>query len=64
VHVNGAPYPHHEGLRLPELLATLEVDARKVVVMVGDAIYRAGETPDVPLAEDETIEIVTMMQGG
>jgi thiamine biosynthesis protein ThiS len=62
--VNGASYPHQEGLTLPMLLATLDVDARKVVVMVGDEIYRGAELADVPVAPDDTIEIVTMMQGG
>ena len=34
------------------------------VVMHGDEIYRVGRVPDVPVAERDVIEIVTMSQGG
>jgi len=62
--VNGEPRPHRPGLTLHALLAELDVDPRRVVVMHGDDIHRAGEIPDAPVAERDTIEIVTMMQGG
>ena len=62
--VNGQPYPHREGLTLHALLAELKVDPRRVVVMHGDAIHRAGQIPDAPLAAPDVVEIVTMMQGG
>ena len=62
--VNGKPYDHRPGLMLQALLAELQVDPRRVVVMQGDAIHRAGQIPDAPVAPDDVIEIVTMMQGG
>ena len=62
--VNGQRRPHRAGLTLHVLLAELRVDPRAVVVMHGDAIHRASQIPDTPLAEDDVIEIVTMMQGG
>lgn len=62
--VNGRLRPHRPGLTLLALLAELQIDPRRVVVMHGDAIHRAGRIPDAPVAEHDVIEIVTMMQGG
>jgi sulfur carrier protein len=64
MHVNGELRPHRPGLTLHALLAELDVDPRRVTVMHGDDIHRAGEIPDAPVAERDVIEIVTMMQGG
>lgn len=64
MYVNGEVYTHREGLTLHRLLEELRVDARRVVVMHGDAIYRAGKIPDAPLAERDVVEVVTMMAGG
>jgi len=64
MHVNGGLYTHREGLTLHQLLAELDVDPRKVVVMHGDAIYHAGKIPDAPLDEHDVVEVVTMMAGG
>ena len=64
MHVNGQPYAYREGLTLHALLAELNVDPRRVVVMRGDDIHKAGRIPDGPLAEADVVEIVTMMQGG
>lgn len=62
--VNGRHRPHQAGLTLLALLGELQIDPRRVVVMHGDAIHRAGQIPDAPVAADDVIEIVTMMQGG
>jgi thiamine biosynthesis protein ThiS len=62
--VNGARYEHRDGLTLHRLLDELHVDQRKVVVMHGDEIYRAGKIPDAVLTERDVLEIVTMTQGG
>ena len=62
--VNGKPRAHQPGLTLLALLTELQVDPRRVVVMHGDAIHRAGQIPDVPVAPGDVIDIVTMMQGG
>jgi sulfur carrier protein len=64
MHVNGRPYAWRDGLTLHALLAELKVDPRRVVVMRGDDIHKAGHVPDVPLADADVVEIVTMMQGG
>ena len=64
MHVNGRTRAHRAGLTLHALLAELAVDPRTVVVMHGDAIHRAGQIPDTPIADGDVIEIVTMMQGG
>ena len=62
--VNGQSHAWREGLTLHALLAELRVDPRRVVVMRGDDVHRAGRIPDVALAESDVVEIVTMMQGG
>ena len=62
--VNGQRYAHRHGLTLHALLDELRVDQQRVVVMLGDAIYKRNDIPDVAVAEPDVIEIVTMMQGG
>ena len=62
--VNGQRYAHRDGLTLHALLDELHVDQQRVVVMLGDSIYRRNDIPDVDVAEPDVIEIVTMMQGG
>ena len=64
MYVNGQTYTHRDGLTLHTLLADLQVNPKAVVVMHGDAIYRAGKIPDAPLDPRDVIEIVTMMAGG
>ena len=62
--VNGQTREFREGLKLLELLADLDVDARAVAVMVDDEVYKPGRVPDVALRRDAVIEVVQMMQGG
>ena len=62
--VNGRPHAWRDGLTLLALLAELEVDPRRVVVMHGAEVHRAGRIPDVPVAPGDVVEIVTMMPGG
>lgn len=62
--VNGREYPYRDGLTLHALLSELQVNSQAVVVMHGNDIYRAGRIPDAPVAVQDTIEVVTMMQGG
>lgn len=62
--VNGKPYAHRAGLTLQTLLAELRVDPRRVAVMHGEVVYHAGKIPAAPVAADDVIEIVTMLQGG
>lgn len=64
MHVNGDVRAYRQGLTMHGLLDELRVNQGAVVVMHGDEIYRAGAIPDVPLAEPDVIEIVSMMQGG
>lgn len=64
MHVNGKPYPFREGMTLHALLAELEIDRARVVVMHGDDVHRGSHIPDAPLAQPDVVEIVTMMQGG
>ena len=64
MYVNGQPYQYRDGLTLHTLLHELELDQRKIVVMQGDDVFRPGSVPDAPVAKDDVIEIVQMMQGG
>ena len=64
MHVNGEVRAYRDGLTMHSLLDELRVNQGTVVVMHGDEIYRAGAIPDVPVAEPDVIEIVSMMQGG
>lgn len=64
MYVNGKPYQYREGLTLHVLLDELALDQRKIVVMQGDDVFRAGKVPDAPVTENDVIEIVQMMQGG
>ncbi len=62
--VNGRDHPYREGLTLRALLDELQVNPQAVAVMHGDEIHHAGRIPDAPVAEQDTIEIITMMPGG
>jgi sulfur carrier protein len=62
--VNGKRYAHRPGLTLHRLLDEMQADPRMVVVMHGEDIYRAGQIPDAPLADQDIVEVVTMAQGG
>jgi thiamine biosynthesis protein ThiS len=62
--LNGKDYPYRAGLTLCSLLDELRIDPRCVAVMQGDEFHSAGRIPDAPVSERDTIEIVTMMQGG
>ena len=64
MYINGELRPHRDGLTLLALLDELRVDPRRVAVMHGDVIHRGAQIPDAPVAPDDVIEIVTMMQGG
>lgn len=64
MHVNGRVVEFRDGLTLHALLSELKIDHRAVAVMRGDDVYRRGDVPDIPVAPDDVIEIVTMMQGG
>ena len=62
--MNGREVAHRDGLTLHALLEEFRVDRRRVVVMQGDEIHRAGAIPDALVQPSDVIEIVTMMQGG
>ncbi len=64
MYVNGRTIQYRDGLTLYQLLNELAIDHRAVAVMHGDEVYRRGQVPDVPVAPNDVIEIVTMMQGG
>jgi thiamine biosynthesis protein ThiS len=64
MYVNGKPYRYRDGLTLHALLDELALDQRKVAVMQGDEVFKAGNVPNTPVVENDVIEIVQMMQGG
>jgi sulfur carrier protein len=62
--LNGQTYPYRAGLTLHAMIADLGLRHDAIVVMRGDDIYKRGIIPDVPLEQDDVVEIVRMMQGG
>jgi sulfur carrier protein len=62
--LNGQAYPFRDGLTLHAVLADLGLKHDAIVVMRGKDVYKKGIIPDVPLEEDDVVEIVRMMQGG
>jgi sulfur carrier protein len=62
--LNGQPYPYRAGLTMHAMLAELQLRHDAIVVMRGDDVYKRGIIPDVPLEQDDVVEIVRMMQGG
>ena len=62
--LNGQTYPYRAGLTLHAVIAELGLKHDAIVVMRGEDIYKRGTIPDVPLQQDDVVEIVRMMQGG
>lgn len=62
--LNGQTYPYRTGLTLHTIIADLGLRHDAIVVMHRDDVYKRGKIPDVPLEQDDVIEIVRMMQGG
>jgi sulfur carrier protein len=51
-------------LTLHAVIAELGLNHDAIAVMRGDDVYKRGIIPDLPLQQDDVIEIVRMMQGG
>jgi sulfur carrier protein len=62
--LNGQAYPYTPGLTLHTVIDRLGLKHDAIVVMRGEDIYKRGAIPDVPLQQDDVVEIVRMMQGG
>ena len=64
IEVNGKPRDVPEGTSIADLLATLELDSRLVVVELNREIVRRTERDEVGLQAGDRIEIVHFVGGG
>jgi thiamine biosynthesis protein ThiS len=62
--VNGKPHEVADDAQLTDLLETLELDPRAVVVERNREIVRRDAVPDTPLRDGDAIELVHFVGGG
>ena len=64
IRINGQWAEHDDGLTVSKLLAVLELDARRVAVERNTAIVRRKTFDQTALADNDKLEIVTLVGGG
>lgn len=64
IKINGLWAEHDDGLTVAALLATLELDARRVAVERNTAIVRRKTFDQTMLQDNDELEIVTLVGGG
>ena len=64
IKINGEWAEHSDGLTVSGLLAVLELDARRVAVERNTAIVRRKTFDQTALADNDELEIVTLVGGG
>ena len=64
ISVNGKWSEHAIGITVGELLAALDLDPRRVAVERNKLIVRRAAFDKTPLAENDELEIVTLVGGG
>jgi thiamine biosynthesis protein ThiS len=62
--VNGQPRSERDGASVAELLAALSLEPRRVAVERNKRIVPRAQYAQTPLAEGDTLEIVTLVGGG
>ena len=62
--LNGEPFDIEQPLSLVDLLARLEVDARRVAVEHNLTIIKRQRFPDVIVGDGDQVEIVNFVGGG
>ena len=62
--LNGAPKRVPEGLRIPQLLEYLEIDASRVAIELNRAIVRKLEWEAAEIREGAEVEVVWFVGGG
>jgi thiamine biosynthesis protein ThiS len=64
IKINGQWAEHSDGLTVTGLLEILELDARRVAVERNTAIVRRKTFNETTLADNDELEIVTLVGGG
>ena len=64
IKINGEWAEHSDGLTVTELLAALEFDERRVAVERNALIVRRKTFAQTTLADNDELEIVTLVGGG
>ena len=62
--VNGQPRNERDGISVAELLAALSLEPRRVAVERNKLIVPRAQYAQTPLADGDTLEIVTLVGGG
>jgi thiamine biosynthesis protein ThiS len=64
INVNGRQQEEKDGLTVAELVAALSLEPRRVAVERNKRIVPRAQYAQTPLAEGDTLEIVTLVGGG
>ena len=64
IRVNGEWAEHPDGMTVAELLHRLDLDPRRCAVERNELLVRRAEHPQTRLAENDRLEIVTLVGGG
>ena len=62
--VNGDPHEHQGDGSLGALLNELDVDPRRVAIMVNDEVVRRDAREKIVLAESDKVELLVFAGGG
>ena len=62
--INGQTRDEHEAISVAELLRRLSLEPRRVAVELNKKIVRRAEYEKTQLADNDSLEIVTLVGGG
>ncbi len=62
--VNGQPQEHSDGVTLAGVVAQLTAATSGVAVAVNDVVVPRGAWSTTSLADDDSVEVLTAVQGG
>ena len=62
--VNGESREFEEGTTLATLVESLELKAERLVALVNEDIVERSRYSETPLADGDTVELVTFLPGG
>jgi len=64
IRINGQWHDRSDGIRVAGLLRELELEPRRVAVELNKKIVRRADFDKTSLAEEDSLEIVTLVGGG
>jgi len=62
--VNGEPREHYDGVTLAEVVTQLTVAPSGVAVALNGVVVPRGSWSATPLSDDDSVEVLTAVQGG